>query len=132
MIYRYSIYKQRPQPAELLLWAGFGAHGNQATSFTTQRGRSINTHYSQNYWIFGLCPSSGILKTKKRNVSESGSNTRVEAGSNTSTVTLRIVVGDEKGSLKSETVKYGLKSQETWTREKTVLARASSIYKRQT
>jgi hypothetical protein len=32
----------------------------------------------------------------------------VEAGSNTSTVTLRVVGGDEKGSLKSETVKYGL------------------------
>jgi hypothetical protein len=33
--------------------------------------------------------------------------TRAEAGSNTSTVTLRVVRGDEKGSLKSETVKYG-------------------------
>jgi hypothetical protein len=33
--------------------------------------------------------------------------TRVEAGLNTSTVTLRVVGGDEKGSLKSETVKYG-------------------------
>jgi hypothetical protein len=33
--------------------------------------------------------------------------TRVEAGSNTSTVALRVVGGDEKGSLKSETVKYG-------------------------
>jgi hypothetical protein len=43
--------------------------------------------------------------------------TRIEAGSNTSTVTLRVVEGDEKGSLKSETVKYGLKSQGTWTRE---------------
>jgi hypothetical protein len=32
----------------------------------------------------------------------------VEAGSNTSAVTLRVVGGDEKGSLKSETVKYGL------------------------
>jgi hypothetical protein len=31
-------------------------------------------------------------------------NTRVEAGSNTSTVTLRVVRGDEKRSLKSETV----------------------------
>jgi hypothetical protein len=31
---------------------------------------------------------------------------RVEAGSNTSTVTLR-VVGDEKGSFKAETAKYG-------------------------
>jgi hypothetical protein len=33
--------------------------------------------------------------------------TRVEAGSNTSTVNLRVVGGDEKGSLKSEMVKYG-------------------------
>jgi hypothetical protein len=32
--------------------------------------------------------------------------TRVEAGSNTSTVTLRVIGGDEMGSLKSETVKY--------------------------
>jgi hypothetical protein len=30
----------------------------------------------------------------------------VEAGSNTSTVTVRVVGGVEKGSLKSETVKY--------------------------
>jgi hypothetical protein len=41
----------------------------------------------------------------------------VEAGSNTSTVTLRVVGGDEKGSLKSETVKYGRESQGTGTRE---------------
>jgi hypothetical protein len=32
--------------------------------------------------------------------------TRVEAGSNTPTVTLWVVGGDENGSLKSETVKY--------------------------
>jgi hypothetical protein len=31
----------------------------------------------------------------------------VEAGSNTSTVALRVVGGDKKGSLESETVKYG-------------------------
>jgi hypothetical protein len=42
--------------------------------------------------------------------------TRVEAGSNTSTVTLRVVGGDEKGSLKSETVKYGYESYGTQTR----------------
>jgi hypothetical protein len=41
--------------------------------------------------------------------------THVEAGSNTSTVTLRVVGGDKKGSLKSETVKYGRKSQGTTT-----------------
>jgi hypothetical protein len=39
---------------------------------------------------------------------------RVEAGSNTSTVTLRVVRGDEMRSLKSERVKYGRESQ--WTR----------------
>jgi hypothetical protein len=37
----------------------------------------------------------------------------VVAGSNTSTVTLRVVGGEEKGSLKSETVKYGRGSQGT-------------------
>jgi hypothetical protein len=42
----------------------------------------------------------------------------VEVGSNTSTVTLRVVGGDEKGSLKSETIKYGRKSQGARTREK--------------
>jgi hypothetical protein len=39
--------------------------------------------------------------------SDSDPITRVEAGSNTSTVTLQGVGGDEKGSLKAETVKYG-------------------------
>jgi hypothetical protein len=37
----------------------------------------------------------------------------VEAGSNTSTVTLRVVGGDEKGSLKSDRVKYGYESEGT-------------------
>jgi hypothetical protein len=45
-----------------------------------------------------------------------GGKTRVEAGSNTSTVTLRVVGGDEKGSLESEKVKYGRESQGTRTR----------------
>jgi hypothetical protein len=42
---------------------------------------------------------------------------RVEAGSNTSTVTLRVVGEGEKGSLKSETVIYGCESQGTRTQE---------------
>jgi hypothetical protein len=46
------------------------------------------------------------------------SHTRVEAGSNTSIVTLLVVGGDEKGSLKSETVKYGHESKGTLTRER--------------
>jgi hypothetical protein len=42
---------------------------------------------------------------------------RVEAGSNTSTVALRVVGGDGKGSLESETIKYGLQFYGTRTRE---------------
>jgi hypothetical protein len=42
----------------------------------------------------------------------------VEAGSNTSAVTLRVIEGDEKGSLKSETVKDAHESEETRTRER--------------
>jgi hypothetical protein len=42
----------------------------------------------------------------------------VEAGSNTSTVTLRVVRGDEMGSLKSETVKDGREYLGTQTRER--------------
>jgi hypothetical protein len=42
----------------------------------------------------------------------------VEAGSSTSTVILRVVGGDEKGSLKSERVKYGRESQGTQIRER--------------
>jgi hypothetical protein len=42
----------------------------------------------------------------------------VEAGSNTSTVTLRVVGVDEKGSLNSETVKDGPKYQGTRTKER--------------
>jgi hypothetical protein len=37
--------------------------------------------------------------------------TRVEAGSNTSTVTLRVLGGNEKESLKSETVKLVARSK---------------------
>jgi hypothetical protein len=43
--------------------------------------------------------------------------THVVEGSNTSTVALRVVGGDEKESLKSERVKYGHESQGTRTRE---------------
>jgi hypothetical protein len=43
--------------------------------------------------------------------------TRVEAGSNTSTVTMLVVGGDEMKSLKSETVKYGHENKGTPTQE---------------
>jgi hypothetical protein len=35
---------------------------------------------TQNYWGFGLCPSSGILETRKHNVSETGSVFVVRGG----------------------------------------------------
>jgi hypothetical protein len=38
---------------------------------------------SQNYWVFGLFPSSGILDTRKHDVSETGS---VESGEETYSV----------------------------------------------
>jgi hypothetical protein len=41
----------------------------------------------------------------------------MEAGLNNSTVTLRVVGGDEKGSLKSETVKYDHEAPGAWTLE---------------
>jgi hypothetical protein len=54
----------------------------------------------------------------KESSDENQAYTRVEAGSNTSTVTLRVVGGDEKGSLKTETVKCGREIQGTRTRER--------------
>jgi hypothetical protein len=45
------------------------------------------------------------------------SSCSVEAGSSTSIVTLRVVGGEEKGSLGSETVKYGHETQRTRTRK---------------
>jgi hypothetical protein len=41
----------------------------------------------------------------------------VEAGSNTSTIALRVIGGEEKGSLESETVKYGHQSYGTQTQK---------------
>jgi hypothetical protein len=47
----------------------------------------------------------------------------VEAGSNTFTVTLRVAGGDEKGSLKSETVKYGhWQGPAAYTKDRPVLS----------
>jgi hypothetical protein len=57
--------------------------------------------------------------------------TNMEAGSNTSTVTLRVVGGDEKGSLKYETVIYGREAQGTRTREK-LRWPGSAAFKKQT
>jgi hypothetical protein len=55
----------------------------------------------------------------------------VEAGSNTSTVTLRVVGGDEKGSFKSETVKYG-PSPAAYIKDRLVLSSERAPHKNKT
>jgi hypothetical protein len=60
-----------------------------------------------------------ITRVQYRSQSGEGKReeSRVEAGSNTSTVALRVVGGDKNGSLKSESVKYGRESHGTRTRK---------------
>jgi hypothetical protein len=67
-----------------------------------------------------LCQDGLADETGGRNITLTFEleQTRVEAGSNTSTVTLRVVGGDENGSLNSQTVKYGHKSHGTRTQER--------------
>jgi hypothetical protein len=66
-----------------------------------------------------LCgPCRGYITKTSCDYERVYESTSVEAGSITSTVTLRVVGGDENGSLKSGTVKYGRESQETRTRER--------------
>jgi hypothetical protein len=52
---------------------------------------------------------------------------RVEAGSNTSTMTLRVVGGDEKGSLEYEAVKYSHEFHGARTRERLRWRRPAAI-----
>jgi hypothetical protein len=68
-----------------------------------------NTHSDESH-VFSVKSEPNVYNERRKII---GSYTRVEARSNTSTVTLRVVGGDEKGSLKSETVKYGRESQGT-------------------
>jgi hypothetical protein len=61
--------------------------------------------------------ANALFQGQQINGSEKGQS-RVDAGSNTAIVTLRVVGGDEKGSLRSETLKYGSESQGTRTRKR--------------
>jgi hypothetical protein len=54
---------------------------------------------------------------KRKFIASQWPHSRVEEVSNTSTVALRLVGGDKKGSLKYETVKYGHESHRTRIRE---------------
>jgi hypothetical protein len=76
---------------------------------------AVNTPLQQykscDFYVYGQC----------RDVISKGQGqlrvSRMEAGSNTSTVALRVVGGDEMGSLEYETVKCGRKSHGTRIRE---------------
>jgi hypothetical protein len=59
-----------------------------------------------------------IEKQARQSLDMEAVKTRVEADSNTSTVNLRVVGGDEKGSLRSETVKEVNETKLTRTRER--------------
>jgi hypothetical protein len=71
------------------------------------------------YWFVSCCECllQRMLSTMTLTFHYTLYESRVEAGSNTSTVTLRVVGGDEKGMLESETVKYGHESHGTRTRK---------------
>jgi hypothetical protein len=89
---------------------------NEATAVAMQRrGKHVSTTRDLllETVLFTRSVQSGYKKDNlgRPNIS------RVEAGLNTSTVTLRLVGGDEKGSLESETVKYGRESHGTWPPE---------------
>jgi hypothetical protein len=67
--------------------------------------------------VFLCGPCRGVIRKGQGQLIARVRASRVEAGSNTSTVALRVVGGDERGSIESETVKYGHKSHGTRTRE---------------
>jgi hypothetical protein len=71
-------------------------------------------------WMMGLDTKTYWLTDRQSQCDfnfETSELPRVEAGSNTSTVALRVGGGGEKGILESETVKYGHESHVTRTRE---------------
>jgi hypothetical protein len=109
----YFVFSQRcrscVEPATAL-WAWQTARVLQPTSFS-----------ELHYLYGGRCRVSHLnLTTSAAFIGQAINRSywfRVKAGSNTSTVVLRVVGGDEKGNLKFETVKYGHESHGTWIRE---------------
>jgi hypothetical protein len=78
------------------------------------RSKGQNTNYNRIiHELFKMVVFRRFAPSYKRELINSV--TRVEAGSNTSTVTLRVVGADEKRNLKSETVKYCRESKGTRT-----------------
>jgi hypothetical protein len=76
---------------------------------------NYGTHFHGHEWSTNISLDTDTLY--KRLFWSQWSQSRVEAASNTSTVTLRVVGDDEKGSFESETVKYGHESHGTRTQK---------------
>jgi hypothetical protein len=106
-------------PAEANIW-------NNRTSTARQRHNKHASSTIQAVFSVWSVPR-GYKRTESEDMKK---HTHVEAGSNTSTVTPRVVGGDDKGSLKSETVKMWSRVPRDSDLRKTTLARVSSIYKR--
>jgi hypothetical protein len=71
-------------------------------------------------FVYIHCGATGVFLMDKRRLykwSSRKSMSRVEAGSITPIIALRVVGGDVKGSLESETVKYGCESHGTRTQK---------------
>jgi hypothetical protein len=81
-------------------------HGNENQNYCGSRGNEYTSYpwieqTKRNPWTKSLLGSQTEEYTRNR-------KNRTEVGSNTSTVSLRVVGVDEKGSLKFERVIYGL------------------------
>jgi hypothetical protein len=82
------------------------------------RFRSDGTHATIEVLLEIVFSARSVQRGYKENNLSKNSSTRVEAGSNTFPVNMRVVGGDEKGTLKSERVKYGREHEGTRTRER--------------
>jgi hypothetical protein len=71
-------------------------HNLHNTSRLSLKGSDDGVYNTQNYWVFGLCPVSHILKTREHNISETGSVSILMWGGHTYSV----------GSLKAWVVQW--------------------------
>jgi hypothetical protein len=90
------------QPVKLPLLGNVCVTHNNTRAIVKQRAQATMEEFLE-----AVSSIRSVPRLHKESIMRCELGTRVEGGSNTSTVTLRVVGGDEKGSLKSERVKYG-------------------------
>jgi hypothetical protein len=95
-------------------------NGNETFVFRQRLGKhvstSTDTHETTELLLETVFSIRSVKVVIKKIIGATKLVACVEAGSNTSTVTLRVVGGDEKRIIESETVKYGRESNGTRTR----------------